>query len=186
MAREFSYYYVPTTVRGINNFSYGDTSVNTSNINTCTVFMGIRLQNMVLTNKNFYRSIGFLSDETIQNLLITSIPTPTVITFSDQADAMRAGLLRRVKFTLVPTPGATPTSTAPASMNLYLLYPYFYTDFQIAESLIRFPFTFESVNYRVVPRSIKPFKSKDTTTGYSGFGGPPTGYPTPTSDLPET
>lgn len=181
MDRKLILFYIPATVRNITDYAWSKTSIDQKEVTSGVVMLGIRLQNTVLMSNNFYEKIGFKTPTYIENLIVGLNPTPTVITFSDQSDAMRAGIVKRVNFTLksIPAAGAT-APTKSVEVKTYVVYPATLSDYAIAQALIDHTFLLDSDNYKVIPRSLKPFKSKATTPTYSGFGPPPPDFPDPT------
>lgn len=74
MARGFSYFYIPATVRTINNYTFNMSTINSENINSCTLFLGVRLQTSILMSNDFYKSLGFLSNKSIETLQTSQNP----------------------------------------------------------------------------------------------------------------
>lgn len=163
--REYSIYYAPKTVSALDDFSDPLSSVKG------IIFFGIRVQDLLLKNGDFYKQCGFLVLSEVTTLLPPDQPIVTSLIMSNAKDAQRIAVVEELSFSLVPV---DPDKTLNPYNNLYNTGIPFATSVPrstIVERLqvVRFNFVSngETFSYRVESNTIREKRQKKSAPIYN-------------------
>ena len=92
----YNYFYAPATVNCI-TLREGASTINTGNI-----YLGVRAQELLLSNGNFYKKCGLFLPSDIAALLQPDQPEITDFIISSTKDVQRLSLIEELTFSLVP------------------------------------------------------------------------------------
>ena len=156
--REYSIFYAPKTVTALNDSTDPMSPVKGN------IFLGIKVQNLLLKNKNFYKECGFFLLAEITALLSPDQPLITSLIISNTTYAQRIAVVNKLTFSLVPV---DPNKTLNPYNNLYNTGLPFSTAVSmsvIVERLQAARFDFvsngETFTYRVEANTIKEKRQK--------------------------
>lgn len=163
--REYSIYYAPKKVTAL------DDSIDPNSSVKGTIYFGIRVQDQLLRNGNFYKECGFLVLSEVTALLPPEQPVVTSLIMSNTRDAQRIAVVEELSFSLVPV---DPNKTLNPYNQLYNTGIPFATSIPrsiIVERLQAARFNFVSNNdtfsYRVEANSIKEKRQKKSAPIYN-------------------
>ena len=163
--REYSIYYAPKTVTVLNDSTDPISAVKG------LLYFGIRVQDLLLKNNDFYKQCGFLLLPEVTSLLPPDQPIVSSLIMSNTTDAQRIAVVEELTFSLVPV---TPDKTLNPYNSLYNTGIPFATSVSratIVERLQAARFDFRSngktYSYRVESNTIKEKRQKKSAPIYN-------------------
>ena len=94
--REYSIYYAPKMVTAL------DESTDPTSAVKGIIYFGIRVQDLLLKNNDFYQQCGFLLLSEITSLLPDDQPIVSSLIISNTTDAQRIAVVQEFTFSIVP------------------------------------------------------------------------------------
>lgn len=163
--REYSIFYASKVVTAI------DSSTDPPSAVKGLIYFGMRVQNLLLKNGEFYKQCGFLLLSEVTALLPPDQPIVTSLVMSNTTDAQRIAVVEELIFSLVPV---DPDKTLNPYNNLYNTGLPFATSIPrsvIVDRLQTARFNFvsngETFTYRVESNTIKEKRQKKSAPIYN-------------------
>lgn len=156
--RVYSYYFAPKTV--VLRPAEGETNPTITGI----LYIGVRAQDLLLKNDNFYKDCGLFLQTDIDAMVAQGETEYTTIILSNTNDAERIDLIEELNFTLIPVDPAVTKSPFDSKYPTGIGYSPVLSRPAFVEKLKakRFNFGTEAtpIVYRIKPNSIKERRSK--------------------------
>lgn len=171
---KYDYYYTLTNFNVLNVDNLTDPLV-TNQIDSRYLLMGIRFQRLLLDNGDLYRALGFYREEDISSFIGNVRPIPSRLIFSDQSDAMRMNVVRRIDFDLIPQDDKVVSAAFGTSKGSFVHYPTTMNTNEAAGVLLDKVFDFRMdgatspIDYVVDPRSIRDHRSRRTSPQFTSI-----------------
>jgi hypothetical protein len=137
---------------------------------TVTIYFGVRLQDMLLKNPEFYKLLGFKTVEDIDAETQGSPLKITKLKLSSQSDACRLGLLRELKFSIVPVDPTKQLNPYNSKYNTSVFVKLKLDTQEVVKKMYAIVFTLgtggDATQYKILGGSIQEKKAKKTTPTY--------------------
>lgn len=134
----YNYFYAPATVNSITQTESGST------INTGNIYLGVRAQELLLLNNNFYKKCGLFLPSEIVALVEPNQPDITSFIISSTKDVQRLSLLEELTFTLIPVDDRKTLNPFNKKYNTGLPYSTFVSRYDMVTHLKAVVFKFSS------------------------------------------
>ena len=144
--RVYSYYYAPKRVAAL------DETGETVSLVKGTIYFGIRIQDLLLKNNDFYKECGFLLLEEVTALAPPDQGSISTLIISNTADAQRLAVVEKLTFSLIPVDPNRQLNPYNDRYNTGITYATIVPRITMIEKLQEARFTFISRNREVVYR----------------------------------